>query len=170
LGYNLKQRRKLAYQIGTVFGQRPQLWYHLPAVDTFSFIGKIYEMEDAPSPAISFLAEAFEIPGFTGNTGSEAPTGQRMRWKLPPPCCIARLLLLDDASIGLDVVKGIIRDTVRMNELEGGRVLLTSRDAGDIEALCRNVIVIHHGQIVYQDKVSTLKRLPYLKNESGALR
>jgi ABC-2 type transport system ATP-binding protein len=71
-----------------------------------------------------------------------------------------QLLLLDEPSIGLDVVaKQHIRDTIRrMNQLEGVGVLLTSHDAGDLEALCKRVIVINHGQIVYQDKVSNLKR------------
>ncbi|MCB0185504.1 MAG: hypothetical protein KDE31_14650, partial [Caldilineaceae bacterium] len=71
-----------------------------------------------------------------------------------------RLLLLDEPSIGLDVVaKQRIRDTIkRMNELERVGVLLTSHDAGDIEALCKRVIIVNHGQIVYQDKVSHLKR------------
>ena len=71
-----------------------------------------------------------------------------------------RLLLLDEPSIGLDVVaKQLIRDTIRrMNELEGVGVLLTSHDASDLEALCRNVIVVNHGQIVFRDKVSNLKR------------
>src|SRR5512136_2499905 len=61
LGYvPWKQRRQLAYSIGTVFGQRPQLWYHLPAIDTFSLFGKIYEMEDRETKRrIASLAEAF---------------------------------------------------------------------------------------------------------------
>ena len=74
-----------------------------------------------------------------------------------------KLLLLDEPSIGLDVVaKQHIRDAIRdMNQLENVGVLLTSHDAGDLEALCKRVIIINHGQIVYQDKVSTLKR-PFL--------
>jgi ABC-2 type transport system ATP-binding protein len=71
-----------------------------------------------------------------------------------------RLLLLDEPSIGLDVVaKQRIRDIVRrMSQVEKVGVLLTSHDAGDIEALCKRVIIINHGQIVYQDRVSALKR------------
>jgi ABC-2 type transport system ATP-binding protein len=71
-----------------------------------------------------------------------------------------KLLLLDEPSIGLDVVaKQSLRDTVReMSKLENVGVLLTSHDAGDLEALCHRVIIINHGQIVYQDKVSNLKR------------
>ena len=57
-----RERRALAYKIGTVFGQRPQLWYHLPALDTFYLFGKIYELDDAVVRArVRLLAEAFEI-------------------------------------------------------------------------------------------------------------
>jgi ABC-2 type transport system ATP-binding protein len=157
-----QQRRQLAYQIGTVFGQRPQLWYHLPAVDTFYLFGKIYEQGDRTiRQRIAFLAEAFEIEHLLETPVRKLSLGQRMRCEVAASLLHRpQLLLLDEPSIGLDVVaKQRIRDTVRrMNELEGVGVLLTSHDAGDIEALCRRVIIVNHGQIVYQDKVSNLKR------------
>ena len=157
-----QQRQKLAYQVGTVFGQRPQLWYHLPAIDTFYLFGKIYEMDDGDlRKRIAFLTEAFEIEELLETPVRMLSLGQRMRCEVAASLLHhPKLLLLDEPSIGLDVVaKQRIRDTVkRMNELEGVGVLLTSHDAGDIEALCRRVIVINHGKIVYQDKVSSLKR------------
>ncbi|HHH41220.1 MAG TPA: ATP-binding cassette domain-containing protein, partial [Chloroflexi bacterium] len=157
-----EQRQQLAYRIGTVFGQRPQLWYHLPAIDTFSLFGKIYELDDRTiRRRIAFLAEAFEIEHLLETPVRKLSLGQRMRCEIAASLLHhPRLLLLDEPSIGLDVVaKQRIRDTIRrMNELEGVGVLLTSHDAGDIEALCRRVIIINHGQIVYQDKVSALKR------------
>jgi ABC-2 type transport system ATP-binding protein len=157
-----QQRRQLAYRIGSVFGQRPQLWYHLPAIDTFYLFGKIYELDDHfIRKRIAFLAEAFEIEKLLETPVRKLSLGQRMRCEVAASLLHQpRLLLLDEPSIGLDVVaKQRIRDTIRrMNELEGVGVLLTSHDAGDIEALCRNVIIINHGQIVYQDKVSNLKR------------
>ena len=163
LGYvPWKQRQKLAFHIGTVFGQRPQLWYHLPAIDTFYLFGKIYELEDREvRKRIGFLAEAFEIQEFLETPVRKLSLGQRMRCEVAASFLHSpKLLLLDEPSIGLDVVaKQRIRDTVRqMNELEGVGVLLTSHDAGDIEALCSNVIIINHGKIVYRDKVSNLKR------------
>ena len=163
LGYvPWQQRRQLAYRIGTVFGQRPQLWYHLPAIDTFYLFGKIYEQEErAIRQRIAFLAEAFEIEHLLETPVRKLSLGQRMRCEVAASLLHRpRLLLLDEPSIGLDVVaKQRIRDTVRqMNELEQVGVLLTSHDAGDIEALCKRVIIINHGQIVYQDRVSALKR------------
>jgi ABC-2 type transport system ATP-binding protein len=157
-----KQRQKLAYHIGTVFGQRPQLWYHLPAVDTFTLFGKIYEMDDRETKRrIAELAEAFEIGDLLEIPVRKLSLGQRMRCEVAASFLHKpRLLLLDEPSIGLDVVaKQHIRDAIReMARRENVGVLLTSHDAGDLEALCKRVIIINHGQIVYQDKVSVLKR------------
>ncbi|MCB0124860.1 MAG: ATP-binding cassette domain-containing protein, partial [Caldilineaceae bacterium] len=163
LGYTpWQERRALAYQIGTVFGQRPQLWYHLPAIDTFHLFGKIYEVDERTiKTRIGFLSEAFEITELLETPVRKLSLGQRMRCEVAASLLHKpRLLLLDEPSIGLDVVaKQRIRDTIkRMNELERVGVLLTSHDAGDIEALCKRVIIVNHGQIVYQDKVSALKR------------
>ncbi len=166
-----RQRRALAYRIGTVFGQRPQLWYHLPAVDTFHLFGKIYEMEDAVlRRRIAELAEAFEIGDLLETPVRKLSLGQRMRCEVAASLLHKpRLLLLDEPSIGLDVVaKQRIRDAIRaMNRAEGVSVLLTSHDAGDLEALCKRVIIINHGQIVYDDRVSSLKRRYLTRKEVG---
>jgi ABC-2 type transport system ATP-binding protein len=163
LGYTpWTQRRDLAYHIGTVFGQRPQLWYHLPAIDTFYLFGKIYEVDDRTiKQRIGLLSEAFEITDLLETPVRKLSLGQRMRCEVAASLLHQpKLLLLDEPSIGLDVVaKQRIRDTIkRMNEIEKVGVLLTSHDAGDIEALCKRVIIVNHGQIVYQDRVSALKR------------
>lgn len=157
-----EERRQLAYHIGTVFGQRPQLWYHLPAMDTFLLFGKIYEIDDhLIRKRIAYLAEAFEIQELLETPVRKLSLGQRMRCEVAASLLHKpKLLLLDEPSIGLDVVaKQRIRDTIRhMNEVEGVGVLLTSHDASDLEALCKRVIIINHGEIVYEDKVSNLKR------------
>lgn len=157
-----KDRQTLAYHIGTVFGQRPQLWYHLPAIDTFLLFGKIYEIADVEvRRRIGFLSEAFKIGDLLETPVRKLSLGQRMRCEVAASLLHKpRLLLLDEPSIGLDVVaKQTIRDSIRtMSQEEGVGVLLTSHDASDLEALCKRVIIINHGQIVYQDKVSNLKR------------
>ncbi len=163
LGYTpWKERQKLAFHIGTVFGQRPQLWYHLPAIDTFTLFGKIYELDDAQTKKrIAYLAETFEIGDLLETPVRKLSLGQRMRCEVAASLLHQpKLLLLDEPSIGLDVVaKQHIRDAIRaMSEQEKVGVLLTSHDAGDLEALCHRVIIINHGQIVYRDKVSNLKR------------
>ncbi len=157
-----RERQKLAYQIGAVFGQRPQLWYHLPAIDTLLLFGKIYDLDDAlAKKRIAYLAETFEIGDLLETPVRKLSLGQRMRCEVAASFLHQpRLLLLDEPSIGLDVVaKQHIRDAIRaMSEQEKVGVLLTSHDASDLEALCHRVIIINHGQIVYQDKVSALKR------------
>jgi ABC-2 type transport system ATP-binding protein len=157
-----RDRQKLAFQIGTVFGQRPQLWYHLPAIDTFTLFGKIYELDDRETKKrIAFLAEAFEMQDLLEVPVRKLSLGQRMRCEVAASLLHRpRLILLDEPSIGLDVVaKQNIRDAIRrMNQEEGVGVLVTSHDAGDLEALCKRVIIVNHGQIVYEDKVSNLKR------------
>ncbi|NJC95110.1 MAG: ATP-binding cassette domain-containing protein [Anaerolineae bacterium] len=163
LGYvPWKERQKLAYHIGTVFGQRPQLWYHLPAIDTFRLFGKIFEMDDRDTKQrIAQIAEAFEIRDLLETPVRKLSLGQRMRCEVAASLLHRpKLVLLDEPSIGLDVVaKQRIRDSIReMARLENVGVLLTSHDAGDLEALCKRVIIINHGQIVYEDKVSNLKR------------
>jgi len=110
---------------------------------------------------IGFLSEAFEIKDLLETPVRKLSLGQRMRCEVAASLLHhPKLVLLDEPSIGLDVVaKQRIRDAIRlMAQEENVGVLLTSHDAGDLEALCRRVIVINHGQIVYEDKVSNLKR------------
>src|SRR5512147_1240804 len=152
------ERQKLAYHIGTVFGQRPQLWYHLPAIDTLTLFGKIYEMDDAEvKKRIAYLSEAFELAELLETPVRKLSLGQRMRCEVAASLLHKpKLLLLDEPSIGLDVVaKQLLRDAIReMSKLENVGFLLTSDDAGDLEAVCHRVFIINHGQMVYQDKVS----------------
>ena len=174
LGYTpWEQRRELAYHLGTVFGQRPQLWYHLPAIDTFHLFGKIYELEETyVHRRIAFLSETFDIKDLLETPVRKLSLGQRMRCEVAASLIHSpKLILLDEPSIGLDVVaKQRSRDTIRrMNETENVGVLLTSHDAGDLEALCKRVIIINHGQIVFQDSVSNLKR-HYLTTKEVSVR
>ncbi len=163
LGYTpWQERRALSHVIGSVFGQRPQLWYHLPPVDSFRLYGAIYGLDAARTRRrVDFLVEVFEIRHLLHTPVRKLSLGQRMRCEVAVSLLHApRLLLLDEPSIGLDVVaKQRLRDTIRyMQQEEGVGVLLTSHDAGDIEALCERVIVINEGQLVFDDSMAELKR------------
>jgi ABC-2 type transport system ATP-binding protein len=157
-----KDRTRLAYSIGSVFGQKPQLWYHLPPIDTFHLFARIYELDAREfKKTLSFIVEAFAIEDLLHTPVRKLSLGQRMK------CEIAASLLhkpgvifLDEPTIGLDVVaKAQIRDTIKLlHEREGTTIFLTSHDAGDIESLCKRVIIINHGQVIYDDRVSALKR------------
>jgi ABC-2 type transport system ATP-binding protein len=157
-----KERRKLAYQISSVFGQKPQLWYHLPAIDTFNLFAKIYELEPvAFRQRRDYLSEMFELGDLLAIPVRKLSLGQRMRCEIAASLLHRpRLILLDEPTIGLDVVaKQNIREIIRrFNQDEGTTVLLTSHDAGDVESLCKRVIIINHGGIIYNDRVSALKR------------
>lgn len=157
-----RDRRKLACSIGSVFGQKPQLWYHLPPADTFRLFARIYELEDqAFKERLGFLVEAFEIGELLNTPVRKLSLGQRMKCEIAASLLHRpRVIFLDEPTIGLDVVaKQQIRDTIKLlHEREGVTIFLTSHDAGDIENLCKRVIIINYGQVILDDRVSTLKR------------
>jgi ABC-2 type transport system ATP-binding protein len=157
-----KEREKLAYQIGAVFGQKSQLWYHLPPQDTFNLLARIYELDrDAYRGRLAQLVDLFAIGEYMTTPVRKLSLGQRMRCEIAASLLHGpRILFLDEPTIGLDVVvKHHIRELIlRLNEEEGVTVFLSSHDAGDVERLCRRAMVINHGQVIYDGKVSTLKR------------
>ncbi len=157
-----RERRQLAYQISSVFGQKPQLWYHLPAIDTFNLFAKIYELEPrAFRERRDYLCEMFELRDLVTIPVRKLSLGQRMRCEIAASLLHRpRLILLDEPTIGLDVVaKQNIREIIRrFNRDEGTTVVLTSHDAGDVERLCKRVVIINRGEIIYSDRVSALKR------------
>jgi ABC-2 type transport system ATP-binding protein len=157
-----QERERLAYQIGAVFGQRSQLWYHLPPQDTFDLLARIYELDWVVyRQRLERLVDLFEIGQHLATPVRKLSLGERMRCEIAASLLHSpRILFLDEPTIGLDVVvKHQIRELIlRMNEEEGVTVFLTSHDAGDVERLCRRAMVIHHGEVIYDGKVSTLKR------------
>ncbi len=168
-----RQREKLAYHIGAVFGQKSQLWYHLPPADSFELLSRIYELEpQAYRERLDELADLFEITDYLHVPVRKLSLGQRMR------CEIAASLLhrpdivfLDEPTIGLDVVvKQRIRDLIlELNEREGVTIFLTSHDAGDVAVLCKRAMVINHGAVIYDGRVSHLKR-DYLSTKTVSLK
>ena len=157
-----KERQRLAYEIGAVFGQKSQLWYHLPPADSFDLLARIYEL-DLPTyrQRLAQLVELFEIGPHMQTPVRKLSLGERMRCEIAASLLHhPRLLLLDEPTIGLDVVvKQRIRDLIRdLNQQEGVTIFLTSHDAGDVEVLCKRAMVINHGEVIYDGRVSTLKR------------
>jgi ABC-2 type transport system ATP-binding protein len=157
-----KQRRDLAYHIGSVFGQKPQLWYHLPPIDTFELFAHIYELDrTAFEKRQKFLVEALGIGEWLHTPVRKLSLGQRMRCEIAASLLHApRLLFLDEPTIGLDVVaKQQLREAIKtLHDEENITIFLTSHDAGDVESLCKRVIVINHGQVIFDDRTSALKR------------
>jgi ABC-2 type transport system ATP-binding protein len=163
LGYTpWKDRRQLGYHIGSVFGQKPQLWYHLPPEDTFQLFARIYELDmRAYKKRRDFLVDSFQIEHLLQTPVRKLSLGQRMKCEVAASLLHGpRIIFLDEPTIGLDVVaKQQIRDAIRtLNETENTTIFLTSHDAGDIESLCKRVIIINHGRLIYDDRTSVLKR------------
>jgi ABC-2 type transport system ATP-binding protein len=169
LGYTpWQQRRHLAYHIGSVFGQKPQLWYHLPPEDTFRLFARIYELDMKQyQERRDFLVEAFQLGDLLQTPVRKLSLGQRMKCEIAASLLHRpRIIFLDEPTIGLDVVaKQQIRDAIRtLNATENTTIFLTSHDAGDIENLCKRVIVVNHGRIIFDDRTSVLKR-QYLRRK-----
>lgn len=161
-----KERQRLAFRIGSVFGQKSQLWLHLPPVDTFNLLARIYELDEANyRKRRAELVELFELEEIMYTPARKLSLGQRMRCEIAASLLHRpEILFLDEPTIGLDpVAKGAIRDLIRRaNQEEGVTVFLTSHDAGDIEQLCRRVVIINHGQVIHDGTVNALKR-DYMK-------
>lgn len=168
LGYNpQKQRRDLAFRIGTVFGQKPQLWLHLPPIDTFYLFSKVYEIDKREFEArLKKLVDLFEIKKFLNTPVRKLSLGQRMRCEL-----VASLLhnpeviFLDEPTIGLDIIakKKIRMHLKKLNEEEGTTIILTSHDLEDIERICKRVVIINKGQIVLDGEMEKIKK--FMRNK-----
>jgi len=156
-----KERKKLAYQIGTVFGQKEQLWTHLTPYDNFKFFGAIYDIDDLiVEKKIEELKTLFELDEFINTPVRNLSLGQRIRCEIVASLIHEpKVLFLDEPTIGLDpVVKENIRTLIkRMNKEYKTTVFLTSHDIGDIEKLCKRVIIINNGQVVLDDSMENLK-------------
>jgi ABC-2 type transport system ATP-binding protein len=157
-----RQRRELAYRIGTVFGQRSQLWYQLPARYTFELLGHVYGIEQgAKRRRIDALTAVFELGAFIDTPVRQLSLGQRMRCEIAASLLHApRMLFLDEPTIGLDVsAKAVIRELLRAeSDRDGVTLLLTSHDTGDMERVCERVIVIHRGRLLWDGRIADLRR------------
>ena len=156
-----KQRKELAYQIGTVFGQKEQLWTHLTPYDNFKFFGAIYDIpEKRVEKKIEEFRVLFELDEYINTPVRNLSLGQRIRCEIVASLIHEpKILFLDEPTIGLDpVVKENIRSLIkRMNKEYKTTIFLTSHDVGDIEKLCKRVIIINSGQIVMDDSMENLK-------------
>jgi len=164
-----RERRRLAMKIGAVFGQKSQLWLHLPATDSFTLLSAIYEIDDRESKRrVGELTELFGLSEFIDTPVRKLSLGQRVRCEVAASLLHdPEILFLDEPTIGLDVVvKQTIRELIlKRNREKGTTVFLTSHDPADIEHLCRRAIVIDRGAIVLDQPVNQM-RSEYLGNKT----
>ena len=155
-----KQRRQYTRHIGAVFGQRTQLWWDLAVIESFRLLQKIYEIEEQVyREQLGVFDELLEVGRLLHQPVRKLSLGERMRCDLAAALLHRpRVLFLDEPTIGLDVTmqRRIRRFIQEYNQRYEATVLLTSHYMADVQALCKRVIVIHHGKILYDGDLSGL--------------
>ncbi len=156
-----KERIQTVRKLGVVFGQRTQLWWDLPVVESFELLRDIYGVPKTEyAKTLEELVSLLELEKLLDVPVRQLSLGQRMRSDLAaalihsPP-----VLFLDEPTIGLDAVSKLaVRDFIRRRNREhGSTVILTTHDMDDIEALCSRVILIHGGRLLSDGPIAELR-------------
>ncbi|WP_244414609.1 ABC transporter ATP-binding protein [Streptomyces hygroscopicus] len=156
-----RERTRLARRIGVVFGQRTTLWWDLPLKDSYELVRRMYRVPDAVYRAnLERCVELLDLGPLLAVPVRQLSLGQRMRGDIAAALLHdPEVLYLDEPTIGLDVIsKAKVRGFLReVNAERGTTVLLTTHDLTDIEQLCRRVMVIDHGRLVYDGGLDGLR-------------
>jgi ABC-2 type transport system ATP-binding protein len=167
-----RQRHLLAHRIGIVFGQRSQLWYHLPVASSFDLLGRIYGLARRHQrERLAKLADTFGIGDLLERRVAELSLGQRLRCEIAAALLHdPAILLLDEPTIGLDLTaKAALRDHLNaVSREDGTTILLTSHDTGDIERICDRAIIIDRGRLLMDVPLERLRR-DFLKRRTVTL-
>lgn len=156
-----EDRKKHVARLGVVFGQRSQLWWDVPVRESFDLLRDIYRVPEAAyRENLERLTALLDLGDLLRTPARMLSLGQRMRCEIAAALLHGpEVLFLDEPTIGLDpVVKENIRALIRqMNRELGTTIFLTSHDVGDIEKLCRRIIIVNSGRIVLDDSMEHLK-------------
>jgi ABC-2 type transport system ATP-binding protein len=156
-----KRRIEVARRIGAMFGQRVQLWWDLPLIESFELLRHIYKVPaDRYRASLDRFREVLDLDPFLHTPVRQLSLGQRIRGELTASMLHEpELLFLDEPTIGLDVVaKQRVRDfLVEINRERGVTVLLTTHDLGDIERLCKRLLVIDQGSLIWDGRIDELR-------------
>lgn len=157
-----KDRRAHVSQIGVVFGQRSQLWWDVPVIDSFELIRDIYAVtEDVYKRNLRDLTDLLNLSEILKTPARSLSLGQRMRCEIAASLLHdPRILFLDEPTIGLDAVSKIaVREFVLgMNKRRGTTVILTTHDMQDVEALAQRVLLIGKGRILLDGTLDDIRR------------
>ncbi|GHV49196.1 ABC transporter ATP-binding protein [Spirochaetia bacterium] len=156
-----KNRPRYVGRIGVVFGQRTQLWWDVPVIDSFELLRDIYKTsEDTFRENLAELSEVLELGPLLKTPLRQLSLGQRMRCEIAASLLHSpEVLFLDEPTIGLDAVSklAVRRFITHLNKTKGITVILTSHDMNDIEALTDRIILIGKGNILYDGSLDTIK-------------
>jgi len=157
-----KERETYVKDIGVVFGQRSQLWWDIPARDTFELLKDIYKIDEIEyQKTRDELIDILNLKDIIDIPVRQLSLGQRMRLEIAASLLHKpKILFLDEPTIGLDAVsKQIVRDFIKkINKKEKITIILTTHDMSDIEALANRIILIGKGTLLYDGGLNTLKR------------
>ncbi|GAC1358881.1 MAG: ATP-binding cassette domain-containing protein [Herpetosiphon sp.] len=157
-----RQRVEHVRRIGVVFGQRTQLWWDLPTIESFELLRHIYRVPfDRWHENMRLFRDLLELDAFLQTPVRQLSLGQRMRADLAAALLHdPRILFLDEPTIGLDVVarERIRQFLLHVNREEGVTVMLTTHDLLDIERLCPRVMLIDQGQLVFDGLLEALRQ------------
>lgn len=163
MGFNpTKSRKTYVQQIGAVFGQKSQLIWDIPPIDSFRMNKAIYGVSDEDyNERIQIMSKLFDVEDYITRPTRVLSLGERMKCEfimamLHQP----KVVFLDEPTIGLDVIaKQSIREFIREMNKRGTTFILTTHDLEDVEQLARNVVIINHGQKVFDDSIENLRKV-----------
>ncbi|WP_239616206.1 ABC transporter ATP-binding protein [Cohnella mopanensis] len=157
-----KERQKFVKKLGVVFGQKSQLWWDLPPIDTYALNREMYHVpRKRYDELIDYFKELLQIEGVVHKPVRQLSLGERMKCEFV--CAMLHepeLVFLDEPTIGLDIIsKENIRKFIKqVNQDLRTTFILTTHDLSDLENLCENVTIINKGRVVYDDSLSQLNR------------
>ena len=156
-----ENRKEYVKKIGVVFGQRSQLWWDIPAEDTFDLLKDIYDIEENKYQKIKEeLVEKLNLKDIINVPVRQLSLGQRMRCEIAASLLHEpEILFLDEPTIGLDAIsKQLVRDFIkRINKEKKTTIILTTHDMSDIDALAKRIILIGKGKVLYDGPLKKLK-------------
>ena len=156
-----KHRLEYVRQIGVVFGQRSQLWWDVPVIDSFELLKDIYSISQSQyKQNLEELTELLNLTELLRSPARQLSLGQRMRCEIAAALLHSpNILFLDEPTIGLDAVSKLaVRDFIlKQNKIHGTTVILTTHDMQDIEALAGRIILIGKGQILMDGTLDDIR-------------
>ncbi len=168
MGYSpFDDRKKYAAHIGVVFGQRTQLWWDIAVIESLRLLGQIYKVQDFESQ-LKKISDILDIHDLLHIPVRKLSLGQRVRCDVAASLIYnPEILFLDEPTIGLDAVaKESVRKFLRtINQELNTTIIMTTHDLQEIEELCRRIVIIDKGKLVYDGELSRVKALPGLRRK-----